>query len=193
MNQTATAGASEFPPTDPGGFCEIAYSVPCILIDYFSLLESFNTWYMISKSYWTDPGSEGEEPGSTASPDRWWELIHADVASWNPHYVLSWPWIIADFVSCAILLAAAVYSFWLRKHTLAPDIFGYVSSHTRDNPHLPLFDGGSALSGIQRARQMQNVKIKIADVGGEGGMGRIGVVHGLNEDVTGLKKDRKYM
>lgn len=99
-------------------------------------------------------------------------------AIYDPQYRISVPWIIADFISCAILLVAALASFWLRRRTLAPDIFGYVSSSTRDNPYLDLPEGGSTLSGLDRARLLKNVKIKIADVSANHEeAGRIGVSH----------------
>ena len=112
-----------------------------------------------------------------------------------PNYALSLPWVIVDLVSCAVLLFAALASFWLRKHTLAPDIFGYVSSLTRDNPHLDL-PGGSTLSGIDRARRMKHVKVKIGDVGsGEDGAGRVGLTYvgGGVEHPRQLEKGRYYV
>ena len=99
-------------------------------------------------------------------------------AVYDPRYALSIPWIIVDLMSCQILLAAAVAAYWLRKKTLAPDIFGYVSSLTRDNPHLDhIPDGGTTLSGLERARMLKNIKVKIADVGTENGVGRVGLSH----------------
>jgi hypothetical protein len=35
--------------------------------------------------------------------------------------------------------------------TVAGDIFSYISSMTRDNPHMNLPDGESAMSGSERA------------------------------------------
>lgn len=80
-----------------------------------------------------------------------------------------------DLISCKILLAAALVAFWLRKNTLAPDIFGYVSSLTRDNPHLNLPEGGFTMSGLERARTLRKVKARIADVADENGVGKVGL------------------
>ena len=98
-----------------------------------------------------------------------------DGAQYDPQYRISIPWIVLDFIACIILLAAAIIAFWLRKKTLAPDIFGYVSSLTRDNPYLNLPTAGSAMSGFQRARAMRGVRVRIADVGGSEDVGRIGL------------------
>lgn len=114
-------------------------------------------------------------------------------AMYEPAYRLHWAWIVLDYVSCILLLVAAIWSFWLRKHTLAPDIFGYVSSLTRDNPHVPV-EGGSALSGVDRAKLMNKVKIRIGNVGQDGDIGKVGIVY-IHEDATviPLCKDRKYI
>ncbi|OAP57142.1 hypothetical protein AYL99_07879 [Fonsecaea erecta] len=114
-------------------------------------------------------------------------------AIYNPQYSLSWPWLVMDIVSNVVLLATAVAALWLRKHTLAPDIFGFVSSLTRDNPHLNLPEGGSTLSGIERSRRMKKVRVKIADVGEHSSVGRVGLtqVDGL-DDTKDLEKGRTY-
>ena len=192
MTQMATDGVRSFPRTAPSFGCtSLDYNEPCILAWHsFDITQAFNTWYIVSRMDWTDPG---QSFGGFHGPEHGFDYVQVNGAPWNPHYALSLPWLIADFVSCATLLAIAVYSFWLRRHTLAPDVFGYVSSSTRDNVHFPLPEGGSALSGIQRTRHMQNVKIKIGDVGTGGDVGRIGVVYAWNEDVSGLKKDGKYL
>lgn len=117
---------------------------------------------------------------------------------YSPQYVLSIPWVIVDLMSCQILLLAAVAAAWLRKRTLAPDIFGYVSSLTRDNPHLNLPDGGSTMSGMERARALKKVKIRIGDVADENGVGRVGLRHAGPEvestaEMVHLKRDRQYV
>ncbi|KEF58329.1 uncharacterized protein A1O9_06255 [Exophiala aquamarina CBS 119918] len=107
------------------------------------------------------------------NPD--FSFLSMDGAKFEPQYSLSWPWLAVDCISNSVLLAAAVFAFWLRKKTLAPDIFGFVSSLTRDNPNLQLPDGGSTLSGIDRSRRMKHVKVKIGDVGTAAEVGRVGL------------------
>jgi hypothetical protein len=113
----------------------------------------------------------------------------------NPHYALFIPWIIVDFVSCKVLFAAAIACFWLRKGTLAPDIFGYVSSLTRDNPNLHLPDGGTTLSGLERAQLLKDVKIRIADVGPSEGVGRVDLSYARSEpwQQEHLTRDKHYI
>ena len=116
-------------------------------------------------------------------------------AQYEPQYSLSWPWLAMDIVSNLVLLAAGVCAFWLRKHTLAPDIFGFVSSLTRDNPHLQLPEGGSTLDGIDRSRRMKHIKVKIADVSDSNSVGRVGLTQ-VDESsgygVRDLEKGKTY-
>jgi hypothetical protein len=119
-------------------------------------------------------------------------------AMFNPQYSLSIPWVIVDLISCKILLAAALMASWLRRRTLAPDIFGYVSSLTRDNPHLSLPEGGSTMSGLERARALKKVKVRIADVADENGVGKVGLRYAGPKDdahiqMAHLKPDRHYV
>lgn len=116
-------------------------------------------------------------------------------APWDPHYAVFWQWIAIDYLSGLVLLAAACASFWLRRRTLIPDIFGFVSSLTRDNPHFPVPPGSSTLDGISRTRAMRNVKVRIGDIGGPGGeVGRIGFVPvSANIPVEMLSKNRQYL
>lgn len=114
---------------------------------------------------------------------------------YQPQYRLNWIWMVLDFIGCVILLIAASAAVWLRKRTLAPDIFGYVSSLTRDNPMIDLPAGGSTLNGIDRARMMRGVKVKIADVGGDDGLGRVGLAmkNSSSDNVAELKKGKQYL
>jgi hypothetical protein len=116
-------------------------------------------------------------------------------AIYDPQFLLSIPWAIIDFLSCLVLFLAAVFSFWLRRKTLAPDIFGFVSSLTRENPHFALETGdGSTLSGLERARLLGKVKVKIGDVAGDREeVGRIGLSHVADGyEAKRLQKERKY-
>lgn len=141
--------------------------------------------------------------GQSVSPD--WETATFEGAHYYPHYHLSITWITIDIISCIFLIACAFLAMQIRKKTIAPDIFGYVSSLTRDNPNVDLPDGGSTLSGFERARLMKHVKIKIADVSGDPEVGRIGVRHagyshqGVNQlqsatvETAQLQRNRPYL
>jgi hypothetical protein len=116
-------------------------------------------------------------------------------APYEPQYRLSLFWMIIDCIGCVVLLVAASAAIWLRIRTLAPDIFGYVSSLTRENPMITLPDGGSTLNGIDRARMLRGVKVRIADISGQDGVGRVGLAmkNSSQENVTELKKGKPYV
>jgi hypothetical protein len=117
-------------------------------------------------------------------------------AIYNLHYLLSIPWVVIDFLSCLVLLVTAIFAYWLRMKTMAPDILGYVSSLTRENPHFDLpTDHGSALSGLERAKLWGDVKIKIGAYHGEDNtrIPRVVVSHVIEGYEAGaLRKNGKY-
>lgn len=113
--------------------------------------------------------------GQTPSPNWSLDLFHG--APYDPHCAISIRWVILDILACNLLLVSAIHALRYRKRTIAPDIFGYVSSLTRKNHDLDIPDGGPTLSGFERARLMKHVKIKIADVSADGNVGRVGLRH----------------
>lgn len=149
----------------------------------YRLQQTFNTWYYASQSVrnpesWRDPWITNQEMYNIIIGKQNSDIFARSTfkgAIYRPAYRLNVGWVIADIMSNTVLLAAAIVSFWLRKHTLAPDIFGYVSSLTRDNPNVPLPEGGTALSGWDRARLLRDVRVRIAastDTGSDG-VGRV--------------------
>ncbi|KAJ9657144.1 hypothetical protein H2198_004502 [Neophaeococcomyces mojaviensis] len=114
------------------------------------LTKGFNTYYMLSQAVIGDyiQPNMTELIYSKNKEDDLFKLIEARGAAFNQGYRIYWQWVPIDFTACSILLAAAIGAYWLRINTLAPDIFGYVSSLTRDNPHIQLPTEGSTLSGI---------------------------------------------
>ncbi|ETS82477.1 hypothetical protein PFICI_04353 [Pestalotiopsis fici W106-1] len=65
-------------------------------------------------------------------------------------------------ISC-ILLLVSLASFTLGTMTLAPDILGYISSLTRDNPFIP-GNEASHQHGLERAKALNNMKVIVGDV-----------------------------
>jgi hypothetical protein len=158
-----------------------------------SLTKLINTYYTasqtISKACTIDNGD-----GFNDDNPECFQTIESG-SLYDPQFRLSVPWVVMDFLSCLVLFLAALFAWWLRRRTLAPDIFGFVSSLTRENPHFALETGdGSHLSGLDRARLLGNVKVKIGDVAGEKeAVGRIGLSHVAEGYEAGrLKKERKY-
>ena len=129
------------------------------------------------------------------NPEYQYQLVtDSKGAPYVKKYRIYWQWLSLDIISCTILLVAAIFSYWLRIKTLAPDIFGYVSSLTRDNENLALPTHGSALSGIERAQKLKNLKVKIGDLNthGDGSVGRIGLA-AAGQSVQQLQSNRRFI
>lgn len=75
-------------------------------------------------------------------------------------------------VISALLLLASIATFVLLFCTLAPDILGFVSSCTRDNPFASV-DQASHLDGLERTRDLTEMYVTIGDVHGEQEIGHI--------------------
>ncbi|KIX97439.1 uncharacterized protein Z520_06891 [Fonsecaea multimorphosa CBS 102226] len=157
------------------------------------LTQYFNTYYLLSQAVTGVTPSFGTD-GTDLSQ---FQTVRIHGALYDPHYAILWGWIAVDFVSCFILLIAAIIACWLRIHTLAPDIFGYVSSLTRDNPHIALPDNGTTLNGLERARLLRDVRVKIGDVSSaDEPLGKVGLaqVHSASgTTVANLKPTVAYV
>jgi len=158
------------------------------------LTQGINTYYLLSQSvlttnYILQPQMDLVVDHGT---DGLFDHVRLHGAIYEQAYRVYWQWIPIDFVACLVLFAAAVWSFWLRVHTLAPDIFGYVSSLTRDNPNLQLPTEGSTLDGLDRARYLKGIKVKIGDlVGDSTEAGRVGLAPA--DRIQRLQKEKVYI
>lgn len=63
-----------------------------------------------------------------------------------------------------ILQVCAIAGLILKYTATAPDILGYISTMTMENPHINVPNGGNTLDGMERTRCLQKVKVQLADV-----------------------------
>ena len=164
----------------------------------YQITKYFNTFRAASLYLKYDHEIDKQELSSingnfTLDTNEDWVVFTTKAAPYEPYYAISWPWIVLDIVSCSVLLAAAIAAFWLRKRTEAPDIFGYVSSLTRENPRLDP-EGGSALSGMERTRKMKHVKVKLGEIPSSDGYGRIGLTYVADghDQARNLERGKRY-
>ncbi|KAK3364704.1 hypothetical protein B0T25DRAFT_514332 [Lasiosphaeria hispida] len=78
-------------------------------------------------------------------------------------------------LACLVMFVVACIGALLNWRTEAPDILGYVSTMTRDSPHVSVSEGGSALDGIDRARLLKELRVQIQDVRPHDGVGYLAV------------------
>ncbi|KAL6412438.1 hypothetical protein AUP68_03641 [Ilyonectria robusta] len=89
---------------------------------------------------------------------------NADKAVTNPVYRANRIWIGIVLFTTLVLEILAILGLVLRCFIHGPDVLGFASSITRDNPYIPLPPGGSGLDGPERARILRNMKVQLADV-----------------------------
>jgi len=79
-------------------------------------------------------------------------------------FVADKTWITVTVIVAFVLLFCGIASMVFKYGTRSPDILGFVSSMTRDNPNFEQIPGGDKLDGLQRARVLRHVRVQIADV-----------------------------
>ncbi len=104
-------------------------------------------------------------------------------------------WLALLFASAAALLAAGLAGSLVSRKTLVPDMLGYVTSMTYDNPHLALTDhpGGKdadVIDAMERARVLQDLPVQVGDICGAEDVGHIAFTSGAN--IRRLEMNRAY-
>jgi hypothetical protein len=98
-------------------------------------------------------------------------------------------------LSSAILFLVALVGLVLKLMVLAPDVFGRISSLTRENTYIHVPAGASTLDGANRAKLLKDVIVKLGDVQPNEEVGHIALASmgkGFVEVGT-LKKRRMYL
>ncbi|KAL2072698.1 hypothetical protein VTL71DRAFT_12041 [Oculimacula yallundae] len=110
-------------------------------------------------------------------------------------YSVNPKWLSLYFISCTVLLLAVLSGIILKNLVVAPDILGWVSSLTRDNPYMreAMVGGGTAMGGWKRARVLEKMRIKIGDMGSRR-YGEVGYIAVATEgEARALEKERFYL
>lgn len=101
-------------------------------------------------------------------------------------------WLAVFLMISLVLQILALASVVLKCFTLAPDILGFVSSNTRDNPHAPV-SAGSYQDGLARTRLLKDVTVMLGDVRSAEQVGHISFVAEGGAPIGRLKKGRRYI
>ncbi|SPO06964.1 uncharacterized protein DNG_09658 [Cephalotrichum gorgonifer] len=122
-------------------------------------------------TYTSTPGG-GEAPDSPMSrPVR--NETQAVVSTTYDVYRADRTWIAILLLTTLILQVIALASLALDVCIRGPDLIGYASSLTRDNPYVPLHDTGSTLDGPMRSRLLRGMRVQVADVQPDEDIGHI--------------------
>ncbi|KAF2023295.1 hypothetical protein EK21DRAFT_118903 [Setomelanomma holmii] len=119
----------------------------------------------------------------------------AVVARQVPIYRANAGWVACLVICSCVLLLLGIFSFFLSLRIVAPDIFDYVSSFTRDNPYVNAPKGGSGLDGAERARLLRKLPVQLgdADAGAETGYITVRSIYGKEDCQKGrIRRERMY-
>lgn len=128
---------------------------------------SLDPYATVSSTVFTTPNGTINDIGRIELGPN--EMIHlnkttADRSTDRTVYSASAIWTGLSLAAISVLQLCALASLAIDRWTRAPDILGYISSMTRDNPYMRLPPGGSTLSGIQRAGLLKDLRVRLADV-----------------------------
>jgi len=74
-------------------------------------------------------------------------------------YIADKVWVGLTAATSIILLLCGIAGMVFKYVDKVPDILGYVSTMTRDNPYFEDPVGGDAMDGLERARVLKHVQI----------------------------------
>jgi hypothetical protein len=121
-------------------------------------------------------------------------LTDATVEIMQNVYICDDVWLGVLLLSNGILLLIALGGLILKFKVIAPEIFGRVSSLTRDNPHIQVPPGGTTLDGAKRTKLLGDTVVKLGDIQPDKEVGHIAFASagtGFREVGT-LKRNRMY-
>lgn len=99
-------------------------------------------------------------------------------------------WLALLMVSSSVIFIIGIAALVLKQRTLGPELFGFVSSMTYENPWVKIPSGGTMLDAMERARLLGDVQVHIADVRGDDDVGHIAFAAGV--PLRKLERGRLY-
>jgi hypothetical protein len=110
-------------------------------------------------------------------------------------YVCFFPWLGVFLFSTFVMLLAAITGVVFSRKTIVPDYLGFVSSLAKESPWIRMPDVGVNMDGIDKARLVKEVKVRLGDVsypqGGQSDIGRLAFAR--LEETTKVKKGKLYV
>lgn len=156
---------------------------------------AFNTYWQASLAPFTIGSALPVQAANT--PDSGLESFNMTTATTFRSimvYQVEWPWAITFIIAAVLLQLCAFIGLFLKFKTIAPDLLGFVSSMTRDNPYIHLPSGGSNLSGSERAKLLRDLPVQILDVDGQNDTGYIALGNAAEQKLAyqRLNRRRRY-
>ncbi|GAW14092.1 hypothetical protein ANO14919_034860 [Xylariales sp. No.14919] len=132
---------------------------------------------------------------AVGSPDQHFNLLSTTATTTveKKFFVCNKVWFSAVFIISTIVLMVAAAGAILRRLTVVPDVLGTLSVTTLDNRCERLAKSGSMLGGLERARYLKAVSIKLGDVEPSLPVGRIALAAPLCDvTVDNVESWREY-
>lgn len=108
----------------------------------------------------------------------------------------NWYWFTILTSTSVFLILCCFLSIWVQYQLTTPDILGYVSASTIDNPYILLDEAepgsSSTLDGLRRARLLGKMKVQIRDVHPQDEVGNFALTNGV-VDSARAGKERRYV
>ncbi|KAI0615007.1 hypothetical protein Ptr902_09692 [Pyrenophora tritici-repentis] len=114
----------------------------------------------------------------------------ASTTSTEQIFVGDTAWISLLIVSSTVILIIGSTALMLKRRTLGPELFGFVTSMTYENPWVKIPQGGTMLDAMERARLLRDVEVHVADVRGDDNVGHIAFAAGI--PLRKLERGRLY-
>jgi hypothetical protein len=139
----------------------------------------FNTWIQTAQPRNTEP----QKSDLSRFQPYHMNSTFATPLQFYPFTIITCDWFYFTVLTLTsiFLLLCCLLSIWLRHKLSTPDILGYVSSSTNDNPYISLPGvqpgSGSALDGLSRAKLLAKMQVQIRDVQTQEEMGKFALTN----------------
>ncbi|KAF2997348.1 hypothetical protein E8E13_003562 [Curvularia kusanoi] len=114
----------------------------------------------------------------------------AEITTSTQIFVCDFAWFALLVAASGVIFITGLIAVVLKRKTLGPEMFGFVSSMTYENPWLSIPSGGTMLDGMERARLLKDIEVCIADVRGNEEKGHIALAAGV--PLRKLERGRLY-
>lgn len=109
-------------------------------------------------------------------------------------YFVFYPWLVIFLISTMVMQLAAIIGIIFSRKTIVPDYLGYVSSLAKESPYIRMPDVGVNMDGMDKARLVKDVKVRLGDVAEEGTRGPVGrLAFARMEETSMVKKGKLYI
>jgi hypothetical protein len=124
--------------------------------------------------------------------------VPATLITNSPVYYVYYSWLTVFLIATLVMLSGSIVGVVYSRKTIVPDYLGYVSSLAKESQYIRMPDVGVNMDGMDKARLIKDVKVRLGDVseqsvGGDGNglIGRLAFARA--EDCREVKKGKLYI